>query len=164
MLSEQNEADTTKEEPGSGSALFVNSTSANTLCPGEIRKIMPTTNKIKATSNNNQIAFSSDFNLNGNSYRECSQHLIYCVTKSSLSSHHSLVDRRANEEVSGSDVRFFENHTDRKVEIRSIDNHQISAITLVTFGGVTITITGKVIVIMHQCANHGKKKNQVFFP
>ena len=55
-------------------------------------------------------------------------------------------------------MRVIENHLDRKVEIRGIDNHKISAIPLVTSGGVTTTITGEVIVIMHQYAQHGKNK------
>ena len=59
-------------------------------------------------------------------------------------------------------MRVIEIHPDRKVDIRGIDNHEITAIPLVTAGGVTSTITGEVIVIMHQYAYHGKKKNHPF--
>ena len=59
------------------------------------------------------------------------------------------MDRGANGGVGGSDVRVIETYADRKVNIRGIDNHEISAISLVTSGGVTATITGEVIVIMH---------------
>ena len=80
------------------------------------------------------------------------------MTKSSRSSLCSLVDRVANGGIKGSDVRVIENHPDRKVDICGVDNHQISAILLVTVGGVTITITGEVTVIMHQHVCHGKNK------
>ena len=119
---------------------------------------MSTPDKRKATSNKKQLAFSSDINLNGKSYWECIKHAIYYVTKSSRSSQHSLVDKGDNGGVTGNDVRVIETHPDRKVYVRDIDNHQISAITLVTAGGVTTTTTGEVIVITHQHAHHGKNK------
>ena len=68
--------------------------------------------------------------------------MIYYVTKSSRSSLYSLVCRGANGRVSGSDARVIETHLDRKVDIRGIDNHQISATPLVNAGGLTKTITG----------------------
>ena len=51
--------------------------------------------------------------------------------------------------MKGNDARVIETHPDRKVDIRGIDNHEITAIALVTAVGVTSTITGEVIVIMH---------------
>ena len=62
--------------------------------------------------------------------------MTHYVTKSSCSSQHSLVDRGANGGVADSDVRVIETHPDHKVDIRGIDDHQISAIPLVTDGGV----------------------------
>ena len=59
----------------------------------------------------------------GKTYREFSQHVIYYVKKSNLSSLHSLVDRGADGGLAGSDVRCIETHPDRKVYIRGIDNH-----------------------------------------
>ena len=61
-------------------------------------------------------------------------------------------------------MRVFETHPDRKVNIRDVDNHQISAIPLVTEGVVTATMTGEVIVIMHQHARHGKNKTIHYSP
>ena len=55
-------------------------------------------------------------------------------------------------------MRVIETHPDHKVNICGIDNHQSSIIPLVTAGGVTKTVTGKVIVIMHQHEHHGKRK------
>ena len=80
------------------------------------------------------------------------------MTKSSLYSLHSLAYREANGGVEGRDVRVIETHPDHKVDIRSIDNHQISIIPLVNAGGVTTTTTGEVIVIMHQPLCHSKTK------
>ena len=68
------------------------------------------------------------------------------------------MDRRANSGVARSDVRVVETNPDRKVDMRGIDNHEITAIPLVAVGGVTSTITGEVILIMHQCAYNGKNK------
>ena len=85
-LSEQNELDTTKDEPCSESKLLVNSTSTNAVSQGDIRKLMSTPDKSKATSNKKQAAFSNEITLNGKTYRECVQHLIFYLTKSSCSS------------------------------------------------------------------------------
>ena len=68
------------------------------------------------------------------------------------------MDRGANGRVAGSDGRVIETHTDRKVDIRGIDNHEINAITLVTTLGVTSTITSEVVLIMHQHSCYGKSK------
>ena len=80
------------------------------------------------------------------------------MKKSSRCSQHSIVDRGANGGVAGSEVRVIETNPDLKVDTCGTENHQISAIPLVTAGGVTTTTTGKVIVIMHQLACHGKNK------
>ena len=84
--------------------------------------------------------------------------MTYCVTKSSRSGQHSLVDRGANGEVAGSDLRLIENHPDRKVDICGIENYQISAIPLVTTAGLTTTIIGEGMLIMQQHSCHGKNK------
>ena len=68
--------------------------------------------------------------------------MIYCVTTSSFSSMYSLVGRGANDGIAGRDVRVIETHTDHKVDIRGVDNHEIATIPLVTAGGLTSTITG----------------------
>ena len=64
-LSEQNEADATKDEPDSDSALLVNSTSVNAISPGDIRKIMSMPYKVKATSNKKHTAFRNESTING---------------------------------------------------------------------------------------------------
>ena len=54
------------------------------------------------------------------------------ITKSSLSSLHSLVDRGSNSGVAGRDARVIETHPDFKIDIRGIDDHEINEIHLVT--------------------------------
>ena len=80
-LSEQNKVDTPKDDPDSDSTLLVISTSDNAINPGYIRKIMPTPDKGKATSNKKQAAFSNKGTMNRKTYREHNQHVIYYVTK-----------------------------------------------------------------------------------
>ena len=55
-------------------------------------------------------------------------------------------------------MRFVETHIDLKVDMRGIDNNEISSIPLVNAGGLISTITGEVIVIMYQHACHGQNK------
>ena len=97
-------------------------------------------------------------NINGKVFREVGKHVIYYLSKVSRSSVDSLVDRGANGGVAGNDVRVIAKHPDRTVDVRGIDNHEITHIPLVTAGGVTSTTSGEVIVIMHQHACHGKNK------
>ena len=87
-----------------------------------------------------------------------------CVSKSSHSSQHSLVDRRSNGGVVDRNLRVIETHPDRNLDIHGVDKHQISFIPLVTTGGVTTTIKEEVIEIMHQCAYHVKNKPMHYSP
>ena len=68
------------------------------------------------------------------------------------------MNRVDNSGVTVSDVRVIKTHPDRKIDIRGIENHEITAIPLVTSGGVTSNITGEFVVILHQNAHHGKNK------
>ena len=64
-LSEHNEVAATKDDPDSESTLLVNSTSANSVRLGDIRKLISTSDKSKSTSNKKQAAFSNENNVNG---------------------------------------------------------------------------------------------------
>ena len=119
--------------------------------------------KGKSTSNKKQEAFSNEA-MNGKTYREYVQNVIYYVKKSSRYSLHLLVHRGANGRALGMDVRVVETHLDCKVDIRGADDNQISSIPLSTVGGVNATIKGEVIVIMNQHEHYGKNKNIHFFP
>lgn len=86
--------------------------------------------------------------------QEHMSHIIFKKIKQSAL--HSLVDRREYGGAAGNDVSIIENHPDRKVDIRGIDNHEITSAPLVTAEGVTCTTSGEVIVITHQHACHGE--------
>lgn len=62
-------------------------------------------------------------------YLQCFQDFSYSSS--------SLVDRGANGEVAGNDVRIIEKHPDKTVKIRGIDNHEVPYTPIVTAGGVT---------------------------
>ena len=101
--------------------------------------------------------FKSEVNFNGKTYREVGKHIIYHFSKVRRSSVDSLVDRAANGGVAGNDFRVIAKHPDRTVEIRGVDNHEITAIRLITKGGVISTTAGEFILIMNQHAYHEKK-------
>ena len=52
-------------------------------------------------------------------------------------------------------------HPDRTADARGIDDYEILYVPLATAGGVTLSISGEVIVMMHQHAYHGKKKQSI---
>jgi hypothetical protein len=79
----------------------------------------------------------------------------YYISAHNQSSPMSLVDRGANGGVAGADVRvIFKTH--RHVDIKGIDNHQVTDVPIGTVGGVISTQKGPVIAVMHQYALLGK--------
>ena len=68
------------------------------------------------------------------------------------------MDRGANGDAASNVVRVIAKHPDRTVDVRGIYNHKITSIPLVTIGGFALTTSGAVMIIMHQCACHGKNK------
>ena len=76
-LSEKNEANDHKDKPDSDSTFLVNSTSTNSINPGDIIKLMSIPDEDKAISNKKQAAFSNEVTMNGKTYRDFSQHVIY---------------------------------------------------------------------------------------
>jgi hypothetical protein len=126
------EPDTTPNEE----SLLVNAAKSNVnskLIPGDIRKVMSKTSK-------------RSVNLTD---------VIYTVSAHKSTSHQSLVDRGANGGVAGADVRVIF-RTQRTVDIRGIDNHQVTNIDIGTVGGVITTQKGSVIAIFQQYALLGK--------
>ena len=83
--------------------------------------------------------------------------IIYSASASKVTSkdNMSLIDRGANGGIAGNDVRVLFK-TNRTVDIRGIDNHQLTDIGIGTVGGVVDTHKGPVIAIMHQYALIGK--------
>ena len=90
--------------------------------------------------------------INGKKYRQVQSHRIhYSVSAHKSKRMGSLVDRGANGGIAGDDVCIIEK-SDRTVDVRGIDSHQITNITIVTAGGVIKTQHGPAIAIMHQYA------------
>ena len=113
-------------------ALKATSTSTK-LQPGDIRRVMSKSSKrmINVT------------------------HIAYRVSAHKTSSLLSLVDRGANGGLAGNDVRVI-HKTHRSVNVRGIDNHELTDMAIGTVGGVIPTNKGPVIAIMHQYALLGK--------
>jgi hypothetical protein len=131
---------TTLDDPPTGEnegndTMLVNaakSFSSNKLAPGDIRRVM---------------SKSSTRFANAVEYCISKHHTTNCLM--------SLVDRGANGGVAGNDVRVIFK-TNRTVDIRGIDNHQVTNIPIGTVGGVVNSQKGPIIVIMHQYALLGK--------
>jgi hypothetical protein len=81
--------------------------------------------------------------------------VVYNISAHRSSIPQSLVDRGANGGLAGADVRVI-NRIHRTVDVRGIDNHQLSDIGIGTVGGVVQTSKGPAIAIMHQYALLGK--------
>ena len=76
------------------------------------------------------------------------------MSKTSRYSEHYLVDRGANGDAAGNAVRVIAKHPEKTVDIRGVDNHEITANMLVTAGVVTSTTVDEDILIMHKHANN----------
>jgi len=126
------------------------------LPPSDIRKVLSTENTRKASkvdqTNANEIV------INGTHYRAVNVARIYSVSSTHrTTASGSLVDRGANGGITGDDVRII-NKTMRTVDVRGIDNHEVTGIPIVTAGGVINTQHGPVIAIMPQYAYLGGGK------
>ena len=119
------------------STLLVNAakSSKSSLSPGDIQRVLS-----KSSTRSMNMA-----------------HIVYTTSASRVSGAQnlSLVDRGANGGLAGDDVRVI-SKTNRRVDIRGIDNHQVTGIDIGTVGGVVDTQKGPVVAIMHQYALLGK--------
>ena len=77
------------------------------------------------------------------------------MSKHSSSHYESLIDRRANVGLAGSDVRILE-RTGRTVSVTGIDNHELPGLDIVTCAALLNTNHGKVVLIMHEYAYYGR--------
>ena len=87
-----------------------------------------------------------DMNMNGNIYREVGKHIVYYLSKVSRSSIDSLVDRGANGSLAGNDVMSIAKYSDRTVDVRGADKHEIESIPSLTAGGIALTTSGEACV------------------
>jgi len=75
----------------------------------------------------------------------------------------SVVDCGAKGGIAGSDVCVIEK-SERSVDVRGIDNHEIVNIPIVTAGGVVTTQCGPTIAILHQYAYTARQDNSFICP
>eukprot|EP00980_Cylindrotheca_fusiformis_P021811 scaffold8646_cov116-Cylindrotheca_fusiformis.AAC.1 len=145
------------------SMVHENRASQNTSHPADIRRVLSQRGSTKPTTTNtsNTTTQANYVELNGDTYciQKVNTHWIvnYSVERAlrSASTTGSLVDRGANGGIAGNDVRVIAYHPDhRRVDIRGIDNHEITSIPIVTAGGLCQTQRGPVIAILHQYAYH----------
>jgi hypothetical protein len=130
-----NECPPTSNEVKDNETMLVNAAKSSTnlkLPSGDIRRVM---------------SKSSTRFVNQVEYYVSKYHTTNCAM--------SLVDRGANGGVAGNDVRVIFK-TNRTVDIRDIDNHQVTNIPIGTVGGVVNSQKGSIIIIMHQYALMGK--------
>jgi Reverse transcriptase (RNA-dependent DNA polymerase) len=121
----------TNDEPSDSILVNAAKTSNTKLPPGDIRRVMS-----KSSTRSAHMA-RTIYNASASK----------TTTKDTM----SLIDRGANGGIAGNDVRvLFKTH--RTVDIRGIDNHQLTDISIGTVGGVVDTHKGPVIAIMHQYA------------
>jgi hypothetical protein len=105
----------------------------------------------------------AEITVNGHKYvRQVQCHDIkYDVSKAARRARGSLIDRGANGGIAGSDTRVIARHPHRTVDIRGIDNHEITSIPIVSAGAVVRSQRGPVIVIMHQYAYHPQQGDSI---
>jgi hypothetical protein len=126
--------------------------------PGDIHKVLSQPNTTpKAQVQDHEIS------VNGHTYvRQANSHdILYNVSQASRKKKSSLIDRGANGGRAGIDTRVIEHHPHRTVDIRGIDNHEITSIPIVTAGAIAQSQRGDVIVIMHQYAYHPQQGNSI---
>ena len=67
---------------GDESTLLVNSTSANNINPGDIRKLMSTPKQVKPIPTiAKKVSLKSELNINGKTYLEAGKYVIYYLSK-----------------------------------------------------------------------------------
>jgi hypothetical protein len=92
--------------------------------------------------------------LNGQKYvrQVQSRDTNYSVSAAARKTKGSLIDCGANGGIAGGDTRIITHHPHRTVDIRDIDNHEITSIPIVSAGAVARSQRGNGIAILHQYA------------
>jgi hypothetical protein len=119
--------------------------------PGDFRSVLSQPTKTaKAQVQDHEIS------VNGQTYvRQVQSHdTQYSVSQAFRRKKISLIDRGANGGITGIDTRVIERYPHGTVDIRGIDNHEITSNPIVTAGAVARCQRGNVILIMHQYTYH----------
>ena len=126
------------------------------LPPSDIRKVLSNENTRKDSGHGNETP--KELVIDGTRYRAVNVACIYSVSFSHRTTMAaSLIDRGANGGIAGDDVRVIDK-TMWMVDVRGINNHEVSGLPIATVGAVILTQHGPVIAIMPQYAylGHGK--------
>jgi hypothetical protein len=126
--------------------------------PGDMRTVLsqPAMTS-KATVQDDEVK------VYGHTYvRKAMSHDIqHSVSLASQKKKSSLIDRGANGGIAGADTRIIERHPHRMVDVRGIDNHEITSTPIVTAGAVAKSQRGDVILIMHQHAYYHQQDKSI---
>ena len=87
--------------------------------------------------------------------RSVNHHFTYHIAQASQAKHGSLVDRRANGGLAGSDVRIL-SRSSRKCTVTGIDSHELQGLDVVQCAALVETNLGIVNLIMNEYAYYGK--------
>ena len=95
------------------------------------------------------------FDWNSVTERSINHHFTYHIAQASQAKHGSLVDRRANGGLAGSDVRIL-SRSSRKCTVTGIDSHELQGLDVVQCTALVETNHGIVNFIMNEYACYGK--------
>ena len=87
--------------------------------------------------------------------RIISHHYTYHITQASQAAHGSLVDRRANGDLAGSDVRIL-SRSSRRCTVTGINSHELQGLDIVQCAALVETNHAIVNLIMNEHACYGK--------
>ena len=125
--------------------------------PSDIRRVLSQVDKRPPSAIKPRLTAANKVTIDGKTYVAC-QHISYAVTETRRNAQASLVDRGANGGVAGNDVRVIWTHPHQSVDVRGIDDHEVTNILIITAGGIDTTQFRPVIAILHQYAYLGKGK------
>ena len=91
------------------------------------------------------------------SSRQTQTHQRYVFVKVNQSNHH-LIDRGANGDLAGADLRVIHT-TRRKIHIVGIDDHELTGLNVVTAAALLDTQKGPIIGVFHEYAHLGKGRS-----
>jgi hypothetical protein len=126
--------------------------------PGDIRSVLSQPVKAPATSFKDH-----EISVNGHKcLRQVQSHELHCsVSQASRKKKSSLIDRGANGGIAGVDTRVIERHPHRAVDVRGVDDHEITYVPIVTAGAIARSQRGEVIFMMNQHACHPQQGRSI---
>ena len=123
--------------------------------PSDIRKLLSSLKSQNAQNNNATLSEQKK-----GPKRKIHALIRYSVSNTITGNKGSLIGRRANGGLAGSDVRIINKHDPpRFIDISGINKYEVKDLQIVTAGGVVPSHRGDVIAILHQYAYLGTGHN-----